>query len=87
MSAVDDVKAKLAGMNTDELSSVLHAAQVAMREQIKVQFREAVDGYVSLYGKKVGLEEACDDLFKAVAPGTYPGGWAGLLQYAIKAAG
>lgn len=87
MSTLEDVKTKLASMSTDELSEVLHATQVALRRQRKEQFNEAVDGYVSLYGKKAGLEEACDDLFKVIAPGVYPGGWSGLLQYANKAAG
>lgn len=87
MSALEDVKAKLASMSADELSDVVHAAQLELRRQRKDQFSQAVDGYVRLYGNKAGLEEACDDLFKAIAPGVYPGGWTGLLQYANKAAG
>ena len=67
----------------------IRQAQGAQREQLRHDLAQLASFYVRLSledDRKLGMEAMCDDFFKHVAQ-LYPGGWTGLLRYAMKQAG
>jgi hypothetical protein len=51
------------------------------------RLKAAADAYVAAFGEKEGLENMAEDFCRFVAEVRYPAGWAGMVQYIMKAAG
>jgi hypothetical protein len=76
------------GDSFEELLDRKDAAHRALQQRLAVALDELAADYVNVHGRKIGMEEMCDDFFRRAALKHYPdGGWSGLLQYALKMAG
>jgi hypothetical protein len=64
-------------------------ASWAQRQRLLEELRVLAQFYVANESEdaRLGMEVMCDDFFRVLAERVYPGGWAGLLNYAMKAAG
>lgn len=52
------------------------------------QFRAVANTYIAAFGSdKEGIEQMAEDLCRIVADERYPGQWAGLVQFIMKASG
>jgi hypothetical protein len=78
---------ELSSKSVEELFDFKNEINSELKKKLYECFESVAKDYVALHGPKAGMEELCDHMFKWVAPKVYPGGWAGLLQYAIKASG
>lgn len=79
---------KMGNLSFDELLDRKDDAHKALQEKLASALDELAADYVRVHGKKIGMEEMCDDFFRSAAQKHYPeGGWSGLLQYALKMAG
>jgi hypothetical protein len=73
----------------EEGRSEVWKARNAQRHRLLEELRVLAQFYVANEGEdaRLGMEAMCDDFFRVLAERVYPGGWAGLLIYAMKAAG
>ena len=73
----------------EEGRSAVWKARWAQRQRLLEELRVLAQFYVANENEdaRLGMEVMCDDFFRVLAERVYPGGWAGLLNYAMKAAG
>jgi hypothetical protein len=71
----------------DELMELRSATNKALDRNLIDALDNLAEAYVNVYGSKDGMEKMCDKFFESLAQQHNPGGWSGLLQYAIKIAG
>ncbi len=74
-------------LNDQEVRVHYTAVARELQDRASTQLRLAVALYVDALGAQGGFEAASDKLFRELAAEAYPGGWAELLRYTMKAAG
>jgi len=70
-------------------SRAISQAMDAQRSRLRQELQELAKFYVSMHDGdgQQGMEAMCDDFFERTAESLHPGGWAGMIRYAMKRAG
>nr|WP_140422163.1 hypothetical protein [Pseudomonas sp. A46] len=78
------LKKPIEELNKDELVVLRREAEKELGRRAFNGLEQVVAQYVQLYGSKEGVERIGEDLCKRIAPGKYPEGWSGLVNYLVK---
>lgn len=70
-------------------NKAISQAMNEQRSRLRQELHELAKFYISMHdgNRQQGMEAMCDDFFQRSAESLHPGGWAGMIQYAMRRAG